>query len=85
MKNEKLWSLKIPIKKSPKDKEMEKFFEICKNCNCLNYRNDYKLENVDNCLNVLSCLMTAVYIAVIQTLRAFRRAVLVDVLEVSKV
>ena len=30
MKNEKLWSLKIPIKKSPKDKEMEKFFEICK-------------------------------------------------------
>ena len=30
MENEKLWSLKIPIKKSPKDKEMEKFFEICK-------------------------------------------------------
>ena len=30
MKNEKLWSLKIPIKISTKDKDIEKFFKICK-------------------------------------------------------
>ncbi len=30
MKNEKIWSLKIPIKISTKDKDIEKFFKICK-------------------------------------------------------
>ena len=30
MKNEKLWSLKIPIKSNLKDKNMQNYFKICK-------------------------------------------------------
>ena len=30
MKNEKLWSLKIPIKKNFKDKDIQNYFKICK-------------------------------------------------------
>ena len=30
MKNEKLWSLKIPIKSNLKDKDIQNYFKICK-------------------------------------------------------
>ena len=30
MKNEKLWSLKIPIKNNFKDKTIQNYFKICK-------------------------------------------------------
>ena len=30
MKNEKLWSLKIPIKSNLKDKDIQNYFRICK-------------------------------------------------------
>ena len=29
MKKEKLWSLKIPIKNKSKDKDINKFYEVC--------------------------------------------------------